>query len=304
LAANATKEQNKKICCVIYSGDNATAEAILEKANNRFSIDLRRCLASGEVKFVFLSNRIFIEASSWPRFTMIGQSLGSILLGLEALLKYSPHIYVDSMGYAFTFPIFRFLGGCTVACYVHYPTISTDMLSKITSSEASFNNSADVAKSQIRTSIKTWYYRAFAILYAIVGNRADLIITNSSWTRGHITHIWNLPQSRVLLLFPACDTSRLQKLPLKGREPIVVSLGQYRPEKNHNLQLDAFLELRKKYPALKNVKLAMIGGTRVGNEGDAQIVESLKNRISAEPLLRDCASVLVSIHPKFFPFDS
>lgn len=31
--------------------------------------------------------------------------------------------HADSMGYAFTYPLFRILGGCKVACYVHYPTI-------------------------------------------------------------------------------------------------------------------------------------------------------------------------------------
>ncbi|KAG7277705.1 hypothetical protein CRUP_024525 [Coryphaenoides rupestris] len=35
------------------------------------------------------------------------------------------------MGYAFTLPLFRYLGVCTVASYVHYPTVSTDMLSVV-----------------------------------------------------------------------------------------------------------------------------------------------------------------------------
>lgn len=280
---------------MIYSGDSATPQQILEKANNRFSIDLRRYLDSGEICFVFLRYRVWVEASSWPRFTMIGQSLGSIMLGLEALWKYIPDIYVDSMGYAFTFPVFRYFGGCTVACYVHYPTISTDMLSKVTSSEASFNNSAEVAGSSWRTSAKLWYYQYFAILYSLVGNRADLVITNSSWTRGHIAHIWGLPPSSVHLVFPACDTSRLQKLPLQGRERLVVSLGQFRPEKNHPLQLESFLALRKAHPELKGVKLAMVGGTRVGNEGDQRIVDNLRAKIESDPLLRDCAAVHVSM---------
>jgi len=27
------------------------------------------------------------------------------------------------MGYAFTYALFKVLGGCSVGCYVHYPTI-------------------------------------------------------------------------------------------------------------------------------------------------------------------------------------
>lgn len=51
--------------------------------------------------------------------------------GWEALSAFVPDLYVDSMGYAFTLPIFRYLGGCKVASYVHYPTVSTDMLSVV-----------------------------------------------------------------------------------------------------------------------------------------------------------------------------
>lgn len=35
------------------------------------------------------------------------------------------------MGYAFCLPLFKYLGGSKVSCYVHYPTISTDMLSVV-----------------------------------------------------------------------------------------------------------------------------------------------------------------------------
>ena len=62
---------------------------------------------------------------------MLGQSLGSIILGIEALLSHVPSIFVDTMGYSFTMPLFKFCGGSLVGCYVHYPTISTDMLAQV-----------------------------------------------------------------------------------------------------------------------------------------------------------------------------
>ena len=55
---------------------------------------------------------------------MIGQSLGSMVLATEALLKYTPDVFIETTGYAFTDPMAR-LAGCTVACYTHYPTITT-----------------------------------------------------------------------------------------------------------------------------------------------------------------------------------
>ena len=71
---------------------------------------------------------------------MLGQSFGSLVLATEALLSFVPSIYVDTMGYAFTMPLFKYLGGSSVGCYVHYPTISTDMLERVGRRKAMYNN--------------------------------------------------------------------------------------------------------------------------------------------------------------------
>lgn len=112
---------------MVYTGDQGvTGEQILDGAHQRFNIRLPR-----PVTFVFLGHRALVEASSYPHFTLLGQSMGSMFLGWEALTAFVPDLYVDSMGYAFTLPVFRYLGGCRVGSYVHYPTVSTDMLSVV-----------------------------------------------------------------------------------------------------------------------------------------------------------------------------
>ena len=115
--------------CVIYTGDivNTSREAVLERVKNRFNIDLPRT-DSLSISFISLQTIKLVEAATYPRFTLLLQSLGSIFLGFEALFKFIPDIYFDSMGYAFTYPLFKYLAGCPVGCYVHYPTISCDML--------------------------------------------------------------------------------------------------------------------------------------------------------------------------------
>lgn len=90
---------------------------------------------------------------------MFGQSLGSVFLGFEALTKLTPHVYIDTMGYSWTFPIFSVLGGAFVAAYVHYPTISTDMLSKVSNRSHSFNNNSEIAQSGLKTTIKLLFVR-------------------------------------------------------------------------------------------------------------------------------------------------
>lgn len=63
----------------------------------------------------------------------------------------------DSTGHAFTFPVVRLLGSAVVGCYVHYPTISTDMLRAVSSRRPGFNNPASVANSWVKTQAKLLY---------------------------------------------------------------------------------------------------------------------------------------------------
>lgn len=49
-------------------------------------------------------------------------------MGCEALWKANPEVFIDSMGYPFTLPLFRWIAGSKVACYVHYPTITSGKL--------------------------------------------------------------------------------------------------------------------------------------------------------------------------------
>ena len=117
---------------------------------------------SETVSFVYLKHRKWIEAKCYPYCTLLGQSLGSVFLGVEALYKLPPNVYIDTMGYAFTLPLFKFLGECKVGCYVHYPTISTDMLRKVQQRQLSHNNQSYVARNPFLTWLKLTYYRVFA----------------------------------------------------------------------------------------------------------------------------------------------
>jgi alpha-1,2-mannosyltransferase len=90
-------------------------------------------------------------------FTLLGQSLGSMVLGFEALLKFQPDIFMDTMGYAFTYPIFKYIGNARVSSYTHYPTISTDMLRRVANRTASYNNKSHVAKNPFFTWAKLSY---------------------------------------------------------------------------------------------------------------------------------------------------
>ena len=274
-AVHALQVRYPSVQCVVYTGDtDATSKDILNKAHSRFGITLSK---EGDVRFVYLKLRRWVEASRWPRFTLLGQSLGSILLGAEALLKFCPDVYIDSMGYAFTLPLFRWLGGCKVASYVHYPVVSCDMIDRVSSGRASHNNAAFIGRSRILTRLKLYYYRFFATLYGAVGRCNDVAMVNSSWTRDHIARLWS--PAPCVVVYPPCDTSSFQQLPLARNDKTrrIASVGQFRPEKDHSLQLKVLAELVNELPpdVGQSIRLVLIGSCR--HEEDQQRVEKLKS---------------------------
>ena len=59
------------------------------------------------------------------------------------------------MGYAFTFPFVRLLAGptITIGAYVHYPTVSTDMVKRVRAREAGVE-SGGATSSWLKTQVK------------------------------------------------------------------------------------------------------------------------------------------------------
>lgn len=267
-----------KMKIILYTGDvDATPTQILMKAKNSFNITID----AKKIEFVYLGYRKWVEAEKYPYFTLLGQSIGSMVLGLEALLKSPPDILIDTMGYAFIYPLFKYFGQCKIISYTHYPTISTDMLRRVQNRVVAHNNRNYVAKNPFLTWLKLTYYRLFAKFYGYAGRRADAIMVNSSWTENHIVELWEVPL-KTFRVYPPCEVSHLKELqPLHfGDDEInILSVGQFRPEKDHPLQLQAMYELRTLLvhdEALwSRVKLIIVGSCR--NAEDEERVENMKD---------------------------
>ncbi|KAF2075173.1 hypothetical protein CYY_003521 [Polysphondylium violaceum] len=275
-AIKTTQEHYPDIKIFVYTGDTIPDSQIFDKVKNTFDIELNR----NNCKFKRLLRRKWVEASTFPRFTLIGQSLGSMVLAYEALTLLNPTIFIDTMGYAFSYPIFSILAGSTVACYVHYPTISSDMISRVQSNSESFNNSSTISRSKILTLAKLIYYNIFAKIYWIVGSMSKLVLANGTWTGNHIANIWKKEIGKDLfVVYPPVDVESRKELPLDwmNRKNVILSISQFRPEKNQALQIQTLAHLLSKYPVHKNqlnTKLILVGSTR--DQGDRDRVEQLK----------------------------
>lgn len=254
---------------VVYTGDypGASKADILAKAARRFDIQID----ADRVALVPLARRWMVEDSAWKSWTLLGQSYGSVWLGFEALAQLIPDVWIDTMGYAFTYPVVRLLDrSIPIAAYVHYPTISTDMLRRVQSRQQGHTNDAATANSKLRSNVKLAYYRLFAKCYAWALARADTVVGNGSWTAAHLSQLLHRkPHDKVKVVYPPCDTAQLAGFALEGRTRTIVSLAQFRPEKEHPTQLYILKQLRDAHPQLFEpsneggpVKLVMMGSSR------------------------------------------
>lgn len=287
-AVSAIVHKWPHIHCIVYTGErDKTGDSILEKVKNRFGIDL----PEERIKFIFLRLRWLVESKTWPRFTLLGQCLGSVVLGLEALINCRPHVYFDTMGYAFTYPLFRWFAGCYVITYVHYPVVSTDMLSVVSSGQQTYNNSQTISHSRFLTRLKILYYRFIALFYGFVGRRADAVMVNSQWTYGHIDHIWK--SSSIYIVYPPCDVETFLNVPRQETDKVfrIVSVGQYRPEKNQRKQLEVVKAIMSQEPRVKPL-LSIIGSCR--DEEDQHRVEDLR-KYASELGIEDNVEFLVNV---------
>ncbi|KAI0198804.1 glycosyltransferase family 4 protein [Astrocystis sublimbata] len=282
--AMQTKWPRAKI--IIYTGDHDVAkDKMLSRVKDTFSIDLD---PTG-IHFLYLTTRRWVLASTWPHATLLGQSLGSLVMGWDAFSLLVPDLFIDTMGYAFTLGLGKLLfPDVPTVAYVHYPTISTDMLESLDPKSAVGNQGVNAGKGVgFKGALKRQYWTWFASLYSRMGASVDVVMTNSTWTQAHIESIWGprrKQQSRPhqpAVVYPPCAVSAIQQAIAisaeeeKQRKKYILDIAQFRPEKNHQLILHAFAQFAKSdTPASKDAQLVLLGSVR--DDSDSRRVYQLR----------------------------
>ncbi|OAA54053.1 alpha-1,2-mannosyltransferase alg11 [Cordyceps fumosorosea ARSEF 2679] len=290
-AIRATQLRWPKAKCVVYTGDHEVTKAdIIARVKSRFNIDLH----PPTVQFLYLTKRHWVLPSSWPHFTLAGQSLGSLLLGLDAFSLLVPDVFVETMGFAFVLGLCKFLfPRVPTGAYVHYPTISTDMLDSLDPSSPLGSRGVNGGQGRgLRGLAKKAYWHAFARVYCLSGASIDVVMTNSTWTQAHVQSLWGpyrkqkdaggrnpitavFPPVAVQELEAAVDVSAASERDV--RENIILYIAQFRPEKDHRLIVQSyheFLKLHGDSPAGKTSRLVLVGSVR--DDSDAKRVYELR----------------------------
>lgn len=285
-AIRATQDRWPRAKCIVYTGDHdVTKEQILKRVKTRFNIRLD----APTVQFLYLSKRRWVLSSTWPRFTLLGQSVGSMVLAWDAFSLLVPDIFVDTMGYAFALGLCRLLfPKVPTGAYVHYPTISTDMLDSLDPSDATAKQGLHAGQGVgLRGSAKKAYWQLFARLYSWMGASIDVVMANSTWTRTHVQRLWSPYRSDkdkdhpIQTLYPPCAVEEMeQEVEVseeseKARQPLLVYIAQFRPEKDHPLIIESFAKFVKTGTrAAREAQLVLIGSVR--DDHDSKRVYQLR----------------------------
>lgn len=244
-----------------------------------------------------MTTRKYVQSSMYPYMTLLGQSLGSLIVGYDAFTLLVPDIFVDTMGYAFAVAFCKLLFPTVpTGAYVHYPTISTDMLQSLDDKTGLKGVNAGAGKG-LKGTLKRKYWLAFARLYGWVGSHVDVVMCNSSWTSAHVRSIWGpsrhnpLHSSQAIkykdpvVVFPPTAVSDIQStIPVtreteKSRTPTLLYIAQFRPEKNHPHVLRSFARFLEHYNSTQSgasstaeePQLILIGNVRPSSPDETHI---------------------------------
>ncbi|CAJ2512130.1 Uu.00g077550.m01.CDS01 [Anthostomella pinea] len=277
-AVRATQERWPRAKIVVYTGDHdVSKDKLLSRVKNTFSIDIH----PPTIHFLYLSTRHWVLASTWPHMTLLGQSMGSLIMGWDAFSLLVPDIFVDTMGYAFTLGLSKMLfPDMPTAAYVHYPTISTDMLESLDPNTSVGGQGVNAGKGVgVKGILKQYYWKLFAGIYSWMGATIDVVMTNSTWTQAHIQSLWGPRRQRksrdfpIAVVYPPCAVNEIEQAvelsqeSEKRREKYIVYIAQFRPEKNHQLILQSFAEfVNSGTDAANGAKLVLLGSVRDDND--------------------------------------
>lgn len=289
-AVQTTLDHDLNNVALIYTGDiDASPQQILDAVRLKF--DYR--LDTTRIVFIYLKKRYLVDPGTWPRFTLLGQALGSVLLTLEAILKCPPDVWCDTMGYPFGYPWVFHLIRVPIVTYTHFPVMSTDMLDKL---QKNNNNSWNW-----KTFCKYLYWKSFMIYYSHMGSFVTIATTNSTWTNNHIKRIWK--QTLPSIIYPPCSTEKfttnIHSNSNTSRSNVGVVLAQFRPEKRHDLIIESYSKYlinRKNHPQSNNnnlLTLKFIGSTR--SQADKDRVLELQNYCKTLHIPDTCIEFLTDI---------
>lgn len=282
-AVEATLLEDDRNIAVIYTTNiDAKPLEILAKADLKFNI---KSLDSKRIVFIYLRRfSALIDAAYWKHFTLVGQLIGSVLLGLEAMYELSPDIWIDTIGLPGSYWLVNLILKVPIVAYVHYPIIQPDMFNKLKFNSLGSLKSFKPNLGDLKQAFKFIYWSLMSFVYTYLGLCVDVTLANGSWTFDHIKNIWSRNSSESLsILYPPCSTETFAYTEeTQERENKLLYIAQFRPEKRHLLivsEFNKFLNsLREaKVPVSSWPKVVFLGSCKT--KDDSHVLDDLREQV-------------------------
>ncbi|KAG9396391.1 Glycosyl transferases group 1 [Carpediemonas membranifera] len=260
---------------VLYADTDCSVETLTSDASAHFGLSIN----ASALRLVRITGLDALRPSRYRIFTLLFQLAVGGALARQALASGRPDVFLDTHGIPMAYPVAK-MAGSRVGTYTHHPFVSSDMIWLVESRVSQFNNSKVISKSAVLTRVKVFYYKLVTTAYRFCGGAVDVSMANSQWTRAHVKAAWGLDPT---VVYPLCTIDDLLDMPLEGRvSGQIVSVGQFRQEKNHELIVRAFASavngMTKADLARTSPSLVLVGSVR--NDGDKAVLDSVNQLIT------------------------
>ncbi|XP_014221487.1 GDP-Man:Man(3)GlcNAc(2)-PP-Dol alpha-1,2-mannosyltransferase-like [Trichogramma pretiosum] len=283
-AVKAIQVEYDNVQIVVYSSDkSSTPEMILRNVEAKFNIKIHP-----NIRFVRLQQGPWIKSFAY---------LGSMLVGCEALYRLKPHIMIDTVGYGFPNPIFKYVGGCRVIDYIHNPMVTIDKLK--TRHVVVYGNQYVLAR---RSASALGLSKGIAYLYGRTGRAADVVLVNSAYTEENINAIWKCPQITQLIYPPIgleLLMARADAYSDIKKEFRILNASEFVPENNHEVIIQAYGKMlsKAKDHVLATTRLILVNLQTSSDELDHAYLQSLRDLVKNLDLEDYVKLHPQSIHP-------
>ncbi|UJR10410.1 hypothetical protein I4U23_014614 [Adineta vaga] len=234
IVQSIVKKYRNDVQIIIYTGDKSMmSEDIFQHVKQHFDIDIKN--SKSAITFIYLRSQFLLK--NYQRCTLLRQSIGSMIVSFEALIRFIPDIYIDSSDYTFTYPYFYYLASSPIISYVQSPVINSNLIEP--------RNDEYVRDNSILTQIELLYYQLFTYINGWCGRCSKMVYCNSLWIKEQLKA--SQKSTSLQLLYPPCDIEQFLDIPLINKEQRIISIGQFQSETKHEFQIRAFYELLQKY---------------------------------------------------------
>jgi len=211
------KTYSRDIEIIIYTDNNDNPKEFLRTIKDKFHIDLTRYRQSA-LTFIHLQT----YSKQFPLFN-------SILISFEALLRFLPDIYIDSIGNPCTYPCFSCVGSVPILSYFQQPILRYDLFDM----------------NSLTSRLKLIVCDCLNLLYVCCANCSTKIFCHSLWLKQRFD------SNDVQVLYPPVvvveQFDEKSTKTLADERTNLVSIGEFCEEENHQLQIHAFHQFLQKF---------------------------------------------------------